>query len=64
MAKELPSKICSKCEKERYLFEFQRNRNHKDGLAYHCKECMKKGKKPTEYDIVSKNVPRQYFKNW
>ena len=32
-------KICTKCGMSKPLSEFHKNRHHKDGLAYRCKEC-------------------------
>jgi len=34
-------KICSKCEIEKPLNEFYKNKNTPDGYKYHCKLCMK-----------------------
>jgi hypothetical protein len=33
-------KICSKCKKEKLKSEFNKSLSIKDGLSYHCKECI------------------------
>lgn len=35
-------KICTQCEISKPLTEFYRNRNHKDGRSYYCKQCERK----------------------
>lgn len=34
-------KICTKCKEEKELYNFTKNKNHKDGLEYFCKSCKK-----------------------
>lgn len=34
-------KICIKCKKDKDLKDFNKNKNHKDGLQKYCKECKK-----------------------
>jgi len=41
----LPTKSCSKCKKEKLLFEFHRSIHSKNGLSSACKECHKKTRK-------------------
>lgn len=38
----LKQKRCSGCRKWKAESEFYKNRTHKDGLAYRCKECADK----------------------
>ena len=35
------TKVCSKCGREKNLFEFSKHNNAKDGLQTYCKECHK-----------------------
>lgn len=37
---ELQVKTCTKCNVEKHLYEFHRDKNHKDGRVYQCKECV------------------------
>ncbi|KKL58809.1 hypothetical protein LCGC14_2221600, partial [marine sediment metagenome] len=37
----MQSKRCTKCKKERLLSEFYKTKRGKNGLASHCKTCMK-----------------------
>ena len=39
------SKNCTKCGKVRSLFDFHKNKKHRDGLASQCKYCRSKYKK-------------------
>jgi hypothetical protein len=34
-----PTKVCTRCKKERYLWQFYKCRKHKDGLQYICRQC-------------------------
>lgn len=40
--KENKTKICSKCSQELFLNSFSNHKINKDGLCYHCKECVSK----------------------
>ena len=33
-------KLCSRCEEEKQLSKFGKNRSRKDGLAFYCKSCV------------------------
>ena len=37
-----PTKVCSRCKKEKSLSEFYKNKTKSDGFNYHCKECFKR----------------------
>ena len=34
-------KVCGKCKEHKLLSEFDKDKNKKDGLHYHCKSCQK-----------------------
>lgn len=51
-------KKCPKCKIKKFLTEFSPNKNHKDGLASHCKACRRQSHK--EHKDVAK---RYYQKN-
>jgi hypothetical protein len=34
-----PTKVCTRCKKEKLLWQFHKARKHKDGLQYTCKQC-------------------------
>jgi len=36
---DMTTKVCSKCNKEKLLTEFNKYKRSKDGLAYRCREC-------------------------
>lgn len=36
------SKICTKCKKRKFLFEFYKNNQHKDNRTSRCSSCLKK----------------------
>jgi hypothetical protein len=40
----MESKICSKCELDKSLSEFNKNKNTKDGHSSNCRECIKLAK--------------------
>ena len=33
-------KTCTKCNMEKEICNFSKNKNYKDGMAYHCKACV------------------------
>lgn len=35
----MTTKICTKCNCEKELIEFGKNKNNKDGLSFYCKKC-------------------------
>ena len=49
----MKTKICTKCEEEKELSNFNKNKNYKDGLSYWCKECISQYKK--DYALKNKN---------
>lgn len=52
----LETKICSKCNKRKYLSDFHKDKYAKDGLAFQCKDC-----KSNHYQNVTKGeVQRRY----
>ena len=36
-----PSKVCTKCGREKPLSEFGKQTRNKDGLSYHCRLCRR-----------------------
>jgi len=36
------TKSCNQCKEEKFLFDFSKNLNSKDGLQYRCRSCDKK----------------------
>jgi len=49
-------KICSKCEIEKPLNEFYRNKNTPDGYKYHCKLCLKVKEKLQNANWYQNNI--------
>ena len=49
-------KKCNKCEKEKELFEFYKDRTKKDGYRHQCKSCIKENNK--EY---YKEYSKEYY---
>jgi len=37
----METKICTKCNEEKFLTEFNKNKNNQDGLQFWCRECVK-----------------------
>ncbi len=54
--KSPPKKKCNKCGKEKFLFDFHRNQRNRDGTSNVCMECARKGRLPSELDIIRKNT--------
>lgn len=52
----LPTKSCSKCKKEKLLFEFNRCIRTRSGLSSACKECSKRPPKSRREGIDVLNV--------
>ena len=60
-------KVCTKCNEQKPLDAFRKQRSTKDGLKYHCKECdnktaksyynKNKGKIVTKVKELQKNNP-------
>ena len=58
-------KQCTKCLKSKELIHFYKNKNHKDGLAYYCKECQNSASRSwsrTEKGKQSKSISDKNFK--
>lgn len=55
-------KKCTKCEVERNLAEFYRDKNRKDGYTLHCKFCYKKYQQDNKKLIAERNK-QHYLKN-
>ncbi len=53
---------CNKCNKEKELSEFNKNKNNKYGIAYTCKTCMYTLNKQWRKDNKDYNVARN--KQW
>lgn len=34
------TKTCTKCQKEKAITEFRKNKSNKDGFSYYCKDCL------------------------
>lgn len=64
----METKICKKCNIEKNIDEFTKNKKSKDGLKYWCKQCVKEYNKQykKEYSIKNrdkiKNKKREYYK--
>lgn len=56
-------KICTKCGLNLPYCNFYKNKNNKDGLMYHCKQCSKKYTSDNK-DILSKSGKKYYKKNY
>jgi hypothetical protein len=57
-------KRCTKCGETKLVTEFGKNRNHKDGLQYDCKECKRKWREAnreyrSEYDRRYREANRE-----
>lgn len=70
---ETTTKVCSKCKVEKSCDDFSRNKTTKDGLQYHCRECIKKYNKENVDKIKSRDKKwrqenshkkAQYDKEW
>jgi len=55
-------KKCSKCELEKDLLEFHKDKNSKDGYYSSCKLCKKKYQKSNSH-ILKINCKKYYYKN-
>jgi len=55
-------KVCSKCGRSLPLSEFYKNKNYKDGLRSHCKNCRKEYQK--EYRKTHKEQQKEYKKEY
>jgi hypothetical protein len=55
---EIKTKVCRKCGVEKPIEEFNKNKNHKDGLANQCKECARL------YRIENKEKSAAYGKEY
>ncbi len=51
-------KQCTKCGETKDFSEFNKNKNHKDGLQYKCKACQK------QYARDNKEKRAEYMKQW
>ena len=61
MLHELSTKICTKCEIEKPVSEFFRNKQHKSGFRSHCKDCVRKYYEKDKEKI--KKRAKEYAKN-
>ncbi|OQA30286.1 MAG: hypothetical protein BWY55_00927 [archaeon ADurb.Bin336] len=55
-------KVCTKCNKNKCLTEFTKNKNYKDGLNYHCKACIKEYNE--NFKLKNPNYQKDYFKEY
>lgn len=55
-------KKCNKCEIDKELSEFDKNKKHKDGLAYYCKACAAIGVK--QWRENNKERAKEATKQW
>ena len=46
-------KVCSKCKESKGLEEFNKDKNHKDGLRSQCKSCIKEYREKNPYQVQS-----------
>jgi hypothetical protein len=54
-------KTCSKCKQEKLKTEFYSNKRTKDGLQFHCKDCIKDYSKTDAYKA---SIKRYQSQNW
>ena len=61
----METKVCKKCEIEKPLSDFNKDKYSKDGLRYRCRECTKKEYKNYYYNNIETEIIRQvnYQKN-
>ena len=62
----IEGKECSKCGQWKPLKEFQKNRSHRDGLAYHCRECEAERWQKTyrgNHEAILKRGRKRYKEN-
>lgn len=58
MVKQLKTKICTKCNEEKSLDNYHKNKGNSDGYHYHCKACRKEETLKTygltleDYDVL------------
>jgi len=64
MIMEELKKVCSKCRAEKRLMEFCKNKNTKDGLNAHCRECVKNYKKNYRQSEQGKKVVNDYNREY
>lgn len=53
------TKVCTKCNTVKSIFDFHKSNKTKDGLKYHCKKCRKKQESyryQQNKEIIKKNV--------
>ena len=55
-------KICSKCKLEKSITKFYKDKNRKNGIHCHCKNCMNKQNR--RYHLVHKKQLTQYYKRY
>jgi len=53
-------KLCSLCKQTKPQSEFNRNKKHKDGLQYHCRECSNKISNKWAEDNPSADLLKRY----
>lgn len=61
--KRVISKKCTKCNIEKSILEFNKNKKHKDGLTYKCKKCIRNYKLKYNRSLLNKIkiIYRQQF---
>ena len=54
-------KKCSRCKNILLKANFHKNKNMRDGLNTHCKNCIIQKQK--QYDIGNRDKKREYYQN-
>jgi hypothetical protein len=60
------TKVCNKCDIEKPIKEFNKDKNNKDGLSYYCKSCRKIDRKISNdkhKDVIKKHNDKYYSNN-
>lgn len=62
-------KVCGRCKRELPLEMFHKNRSRKDGLSWHCKDCVReisviRKDKVKKYNAEHRNQKSQYNKKY
>ena len=58
----MEGKVCTKCKQWKLLEEFNKNKHHKDGRQYECRECTKKYNKQWRENNI--DHVKEYKKQW
>lgn len=58
-AMDIPLRKCARCKKEKPGYEFSICTGRRDGLNTRCRQCIKDTHRPSELEIIRKNLPER-----